>query len=218
MKFTTLMILTCLAFSCSKNDKRMKDKASIEGTSTSQSQIRVENANLTAKAEKMEKDLATRHRFYQAMKGVYEGEIITKDGTYNIRLTFTPSMAPMNYNRVRQLEEIAADLNNLTINAQILQWDPSSDMSAIACRVSGIRPDLEKGSLDISTESCPNLYRILITEKSYAGSRTENIDVATQLSREVLNGRITSIDSLNGSVQPSTNAAILKFEAVKVQE
>ena len=216
----TLLTLTLILgfVSCSKGDKRMKERASVEGQSTSQSQIRVENENLRIKAEQMEKDLSKRHRFYQAVKGMYEGQISTSFGIYNIRITLSPSLAPFKQNRVRQLEEITSDLNNLAMNAQILQWDPKNEVTAIGCRVSGIRPDIEKGTLAISTESCPNLYSISITERSYTGTMSENSAMARQISQQLLNGDLTEVDSIIGTVQPSTNAAIFKFVADKVME
>lgn len=218
MKVLFALVISSLFISCSKDDGRMKKKAATEATSTSQSQVRVENENLRLKAEKMEKDLTRRHRFYQAVKGMYEGQINTSFGTFNIRLTFTPSMAPIAHTRVRQLEEIASDLNNLTMNAQILQWDPKNDATAIGCRVSDIRPDIEKGTLSISTESCPNLYSISITERSYQGTMSENSSYARDLSQQLLNGDLSEVDSIVGTVQPSTNAAIFRFVADKVVE
>lgn len=216
---TLFATIALLAFvSCSKDDDRMKKKAAIEGESSSQSQVRVENANQSAKAEQMEKDLKRRHRFYQAVKGIYEGTISTDFGTFSIRLTLTPSLAPMNHNRVRQLEEIAADLNNLSINAQVLQWDPRNEATAIGCRISGVRPDIEKGTLALSTEGCPNLYQVSITERSFSGSNNENASIARRIADQVLEGDLKDIDSISGTVQPSTNATIFKFVALKVEE
>lgn len=218
MKTLLATMSLILLISCSKDDNRMKKKAAIEGESTSQSQVRVENANQTAKAEQMEKDLKRRHRFYQAVKGLYEGSITTNFGTFNIRLTLTPSLSPMNYNRVRQLEEIASDLNNLTFNVQILQWDPRNEATAIGCRVSSVRPDIEKGTLAISTESCPNLYQVSITERSFSGSNSENMNMARQIANQILEGDLREVDSIVGTVQPSTNASIFKFVAQKIEE
>lgn len=211
---TALFIL----MACSKDDGRLKKKAALEAETTSQSQVRVENANQSAKAEQMEKDLIRRHRFYQAVKGIYEGSISTSFGNFSIRFTLTPSLAPMNHNRVRQLEEIAADLNNLSLNAQILQWDPRNTATAIGCRVSGIKPDIEKGTFAISTESCPNLYQISITERSYSGTSSENTSMAKKIAEQILEGDLVDIDSIVGTVQPSTNATIFKFVAIKIEE
>jgi hypothetical protein len=210
-------ILTTL-IACSKNDDRLKEKAALESESSTTSQIRVENDNLASKAEKMEQDLTKRHRFYQAIKGTYEGDIKTNLGTFNIRITLTPSLAPIPVTRVRQLEEIASDLNGLTLNAQIVQWDQNNANSAVGCRMSGIKPDILKGELAISTESCPNLYLIKITERGFSASSIENADVAVRVAGQVLNGDIFEVDSISGQVQPSTNASIFKFVATKVQE
>ena len=213
-----LFVVLSTLIACSKNDDRLKEKAALESESSTTSQVRVENENLATKAEKMEQDLAKRHRFYQAVKGSYEGDIKTNIGTFNIRITLTPSLSPMPIARVRQLEEIASDLNTLALNAQIVQWDPNNANSAVGCRMSGIKPDIIKGELAISTESCPNLYLIKITERDFNGTSSENSDVAVRVASEVLRGDISEIDSLNGQVQPSTNASIFKFVASKVQE
>lgn len=218
MKAILVLMSILTIVSCSKDDNRLKQKAALEGESSSQSQVRVENANQSAKAQQMEKDLNRRHRFYQAVKGMYEGEISTNFGTFNIRITLNPSLAPMNHNRVRQLEEISADLNNLMIQAQILQWDPKNEATAIGCRVSNIRPDIEKGTLAISTESCPNLYNISITDRSFRGSNSENLSLAKSLAESILEGDLLGVDSINGTVQPSTNASIFQFVANKVAE
>lgn len=219
MKKTICMLaIFSTLIACSKNDDRLKEKAALESESSTTSQIRVENDNLATKAEKMEQDLTKRHRFYQAVKGSYEGDIKTNLGTFNIRLTLTPSLSPIPVTRVRQLEEIASDLNGLTLNAQIVQWDPNNANSAVGCRMSGIKPDILKGELAISTESCPNLYLIKITERGFSSSAVENAEVAARVAKQVLSGDIFEVDSISGQVQPSTNASIFKFVAHKVQE
>lgn len=213
---TTLLLLSLIA--CSKNDDRLKEKAAKESESATKSQVKVENENLETKASLMEKDLTRRHNFYQAVKGSYEGDIKTNLGLFNIRITFTPSLAPYTHTRVRQLEEIASDLNALSLNAQIVQWDPNNANSAVGCRMSGIRPDINKGEISISTETCPNLYLIKVTERGLSTSRAENTSLATRISQQILDGDIREVDSISGQVQPSTNASIFKFIAHKVNE
>ncbi|MBL7664636.1 MAG: hypothetical protein JNM93_05840 [Bacteriovoracaceae bacterium] len=217
-KILCLIIILPSLIACNKNDDRLKEKTTLESEYATTSQLRVENENLADKAEKMEQDLTKRHRFYKAIKGSYEGDISTNQGTFNIRITLTPSLAPIPVNRTRQLEEIVSDLNNLSLNAQVIQWDPNNTNSAVGCRMSGIRPDIIKGELAISTESCPNLYLIKITERGFFSSATENAEVAARVANEILNGDIFEVDSISGQVQPSTNASIFKFVANKVQE
>jgi hypothetical protein len=213
-----LLILSFTLIACSKNDDRLKEKAALESESSTTSAVRVENENLAQKAEKMESDLAKRHRFYQAIKGTYEGDIKTNLGTFNIRITLTPSLAPVPLNRVRQLEEIASDLNNLTLNAQVVQWDPNNTNSAVGCRMSGIKPDIIKGELAISTESCPNLYLMKVTEREFSGTASESAEMANRIAGQILRGDTDEVDSIVGQVQPSSNASIFKFVATKVRE
>lgn len=201
-----MSLLSLLVVSCSKGDERLKERSKIEGDALKE----VENQNLASKAEAMEKDLVRRHRFYQAIKGSYEGTISTSVGDFNIRITLSPSLPPIAINRVRQLDEIASDLNNLMLNTQVVQWDPNSANSAVGCRVSNIRPNIETGELTISHESCPNLYSIKISDRGTGNSRG--------LAREVLAGNMFDIDSLVGQIHPSTNANIYQFSAFKIGE
>lgn len=213
----TLAFLSVLG-ACSKNDDRMKEKAALESESSTTSQVRVENDNLAQKAEKMEKDLSSRHRFYQAAKGSYEGDISTNIGNFKIRITFTPSLSPIPVSRIRQLEEISSDLNNLSMSAQIIQWDPNNANSAVGCRMSGIKADIIKGELAVSTESCPNLYRVKVTERGFFSTQAENEQTAIRISSQVVEGYLHEIDSISGTVQPSTNSSIFKFVANRVED
>lgn len=205
-KIPLVLLTLFLGVSCSQGDQRLKEMARIEGDALRD----VENGNLAQKAESMEKDLARRHRFYQAIKGVYEGSINSAAGDFNIRITLSPSLPPISTNRVRQLEEIASDLNNLMLNTQVVQWDPNSPESAVGCRVSNIRPSIEKGELVISSESCPNLYSIAIADRGEESS--------LGLAKSILFGNLSDVDSLRGQIQPSTNATIYRFTAFKVSE
>ncbi len=215
MKYSVLIMSTMLAISCSQDNKRLKDKINLESTE----QLKVENKGLSAKAEAMEKDLTRRHLFYQSVKGMYEGSISTSDGTFSIRITLTPSLAPLKVSRSRQLEEIASDLNNLTLNTQIVQWDPKNTDATVACPGVAVKPDIENGVITIpSSEICKNLYKIKITERGFRGTTLENSMAATRLAQQILNGDLSDVDSLNGTIQPSTNASIFKFVANKVQE
>lgn len=214
MRAFTILALLAVTVSCGQGNKRLQEKATLE----TKSQLNVENNNLAQKAETMEKDLAKRHRFYQAVKGVYEGVISTDQGTFSIRITLTPTLAPIELNRVRQLDEIASDLNNLSLNTQVVQWDTNNPKSAVGCRVSGIRPDLEKGEIAIAAESCSNLYIIKLTEQESNGIPSNNSLIAARIAKQILNGDLKEVNSINGSIQPSTNASVFKFAAIKVQE
>ncbi len=214
-----LMIMRTLVFftACGKSNNRMKEVAAIESESSAISQLKIENGNLATKSEAMEIDLARRHRFYQAVKGSYEGTISTVNGDFSVRVTLTPNLAPIKVDRVRQLEEIASDLNTLALNAQIIQWDPKNVNTAIGCRVSGVRADIESGEISIASESCANLYIIRITERGSFSTQSENVATSRRLANQLVEGDLSEVDSITGQIQPSTNATIFRFVALKVK-
>jgi len=151
--------------------------------------IQAENANLRRRASEMEEDLANRHEFYQSTKGVYEGEVQTDDGEFRIRVTLAPSLPPVHSRRTRTQAEVEFDLTNLNFNVQIIQWKGGLPSSAVGCRVQGIRPDITAREMTIASQDCPNLYRIALGDQS-----------------------------LEGYVQPTTNANVYPFEAVLMDD
>lgn len=208
LKPSLMIAFAVLLVGCGGNDdKRLKEKTRMEGEALTG----VENNNLAGKAASMEKDLTRRHRFYQAVKGTYEGTVTSSGGNFKIRITMSPSLAPVTVERSRQLEEIASDLNNLMMNTKAIQWDPSSELSGVSCTVSDIRPDIEKGEITIAKEGCQNFYSLKIAD---AGTNT----FAPELAQLVLSNRVESVQSIEGKIQPATNAAIYRFTAYKVEE
>lgn len=167
-RYVVLAIALIGLAGCEADKQGINEKAVIEGKATSEAGIQAENANLASKAREMETDLSLRHRFYQAVRGTFEGDLETNQGTYRIRLTLVPSLNPYRTPRTRQLDEIVSDLNNLYFNAQVVQWNASNPLSAVGCRVNGIRPDLVNGEITIAAEACPNLYSLRIADVAAA--------------------------------------------------
>jgi len=218
---TGALALPVLLLGCQDGQDAMKEKAALEGAAAAEQQVQAENANLTGKAREMETDLAMRHRFYQAVKGSYEGELETGQGTYRIRLTLVPSLPPYKAPRIRQLSEIASDLNNLYFNAQVVQWNPANALSAVGCRISGIRPDLVNGEITIASESCPNLYSLRIAEGLTHPSQASALrlsELSSSLALQITEGKLGRIDNIAGEVHPSTNAAIYRFVVARPQQ
>lgn len=189
-----------------ENQAKLIEQARVEGRAQAEEQLSVENGGLTAKAVKMEQDLASRHQFYQALAGTYEGELATEQEKFNIRITLVPSLSPLPVDRVRQLEEISSDINNLYFNAQIVQWSSDNTLSSVGCRVSQIRPDMVNGTVSIASPECSNLYLLKIASKK-ARSATTKPDPkdTTKLIRQ---GKIKAVPSILGEVRPTTNSAI----------
>lgn len=204
-----------------ENLELVVQRARAEGRAQAEAEINAGNANLAAKAQLMEADLASRHLFYQALKGTYEGGLATERGEFKVRITLVPSLPPMTYNRTRQLEEITSDLNNLYFHAQVLQWNPANRLSSVGCRVENIRPDVNKGEIAIASSNCPNLYKLRIVDPEAEravddarAARTEERptskepEVARATAGAIRDGKILEVAEIRGEVHPTTNAAI----------
>lgn len=206
------------------NLEKLLAKARAEAKAAAEEEISAGNANLAAKALLMEQDLATRHLFYQALKGTYEGTLSTERSTYKARVTLVPSLPPATYSRTRQLEEITADLNNLFFNAQIVQWNPANKLSAVGCRVENIRPDINKGEISIASSNCPNLYKLRIvdpaSEESLVGAAegTSKDTVSSVTAKAIREARIGEVAEIRGEVHPTTNASIYSLSVKRTQE
>ena len=205
---------------CQADKEGINEKAAIEGKATSEAGIKAENANLLSKSQEMESDLTTRHRFYQAVRGTFEGDLQTNQGSYKIRLTLVPSLHPYIAPRIRQLDEVVSDLNNLYFNAQVVQWNAANPLSAVGCRVSGIRPDLINGEITIAAESCPNLYSLRITDGILSSAdlgAARLSEVSSRMAAQITEGKLDKIDSIAGEVHPSTNASVYHFVVARAR-
>lgn len=195
-----------------KSDEKIKDIAGIQGEAQANAGWEV----LDARSRAMEADLETRQRFYQALEGTYEGALRLSQGDFKIRLTLSPSLPRyVPSDRVRTIEEVAADLNNLHLNVQIVQWNPLTHFGSVGCLVGNVRPDIIGGYVNVVSESCPNHYRFEISD-----AMMDRLDAraASSLASEITAGRLDSVPRLNGRVQPTTTANVYRFSAERVQE
>ncbi|MES3039478.1 MAG: hypothetical protein V4736_16335 [Bdellovibrionota bacterium] len=215
MKLLTLaLLLGVLATSC---DRRGSVNDTTERVKVEQqADTDVQNENLAAKAEKMEKDLARRHNYYAATEGEYAGDLTVGNSTYKIKFTFARSIPPYLGERVRELSEIENDLNNLFFYIQIVQWHPADPATAVGCRVSNIRPNMEEGSFTIATPDCPNLYTVYLSANGDLNSAGAKAN-AKALAKSINENKIDVVGRLVGSVQPSTNASRYVFKVSKVK-
>lgn len=207
LKVVSAVLLGTALSGCMQGNERLVEKAQIEGKAGSEAAISAENDNLAAKARAMEADLTRLQRFYQAVKGTFEGTLDTENGSYKVKIVLVPSLPPYTTDRVRQLDEIVSDLNNLHLKVQIVQWHPSNPLSAVGCRVENIKPDTVNGEITIASENCPNLYALTIAADGVS-SPTDSSTDAESLAQAVLTGSVGNVNSIQGEVHPTTNAAI----------
>lgn len=208
--FLSVLVISMFALGCNQGDERLVEKARIEGQASSEAATQSANESLAKKASEMESDLAVRHRFYQALKGTYEGAMETEQGEFKVKITLVPSLPPYATGRTRQLEEIAADLNNLYLNVQVVQWNPANRLSAVGCRIEQVRPDIVSGEISIASENCPNFYGLRIADE---GANVSKFDPARSgvIASYVRDGRMDRVASIQGEVHPTTNASVYQI-------
>jgi hypothetical protein len=211
-----VLILLLIGCAEKQGDEQLRKKAQIEGEESAQKQQQAENGTRVSRATEMERDLAQRQRFYQALKGVYQGKLSTEVGEFNVRFTFAPSLPPYpTTGRTRDIGEIEADLTNLYFNIQVVQWNPENNLGAVGCRVQGVRPDLNTGEIIIAAQDCPNAYAIYISQKS---SNSDPTAVSKSMTTAILAGKSSSVSRIVGQIKPTNNASVYQFYAERTKK
>lgn len=225
MKKTALLLLmAAVVFTGCQGDERLQEKAKIEGTAGANAELNAQNSNLAQKSKEMEDDLSTRHRFYQAAKGTYEGVLKTDEGKFKIKITLVPSLPPYSVTRTRQLEEVSADLNNLYFNAQVVQWNTANKLSAVGCRIENVRPDISNGTIAIASENCPNFYSLKIADQATVQDAENGMALkmdgqeSVALASSIRLGRTDKVAALQGELHPTTNATVYEFMVKKTEK
>ena len=177
---------------------------------------KAENDNLANKAEVMELDLAKRHNFYSSIEGEYEGSMSANQDTYMIKLNFVRSIPPYTGNRVRQLSEIENDLNNLYFHMQVVQWHPDDLSSAVGCRVTDLRPNMDTGTLVVASTDCPNLYTIMLSDGTDSVLK-DKISKSKEVAEKIKNIQVMNVPYLTGTIQPSSNASKYFFNVKRLE-
>lgn len=209
--FGSVLLLVIAIFSGCQGDERIREVANQE----LQEEIKV-NSELSARDEKA---LAQLQRFYQGVAGTYVGTAQSKNGKQKIQITLLPSLPPtVTMDRVRTRDEIASDITNLTLGAQIIVWS-ADERVRNGCQLTGIKPDILDGKIEKIVESsdCASYIKIQIDEAALPTQLKLNdvVGVSRDLSRNLLNGRMDRIEILNGQMVPSTGE-VLTFTVQRV--
>lgn len=213
MKHIFLLVLSIGLMAC--DQKGSTDATKQRATAEGEAERDVQAKALAEKATKMEADLANKHSFYSATEGEYEGTLKVDTDTYKIKFTLVRSIPPFTGNRVRELSEIENDLNNLYYHMQIVQWHPSDETSAVGCRISGIKPNMNDGTISVAAADCPNLYSVFISEGG-AQALTDKAVNAKSLAKKISDKQTSEVNYLVGTVQPSSVAMKYSFNVKRV--
>ncbi|MEW6057107.1 MAG: hypothetical protein AB1540_10875 [Bdellovibrionota bacterium] len=213
-----IALIALLSVGCSNDDDAMAEKARLEGREAAKTQVDAENENLAKRAKAMEDDLSSRQRFYQAVSGIYEGKMRdARNAEWNVRLTLVSTLPVYQPNRTRTPAEIEADINNLYLNVQTLQWNRSQS-SASGCAFEKIRPDLKTGRIELVAPNCPNSYSIDLSEESHMESNMEMaqaLQISSNLTASLLSGQKGSIGALAGYRHSARRSSTYSFFATR---
>ena len=214
-KIAFFLAATALWGGCAQQDvNKFKEKAQAEENAKTEAGQDAVNA----KAKAMEADLQRRHRFYQSLSGSYAGTFTHSSGMkFTTRLKLIPSLPPyVPTDRIRTLEEISADINNLYFNVQILHWSPGNSASATGCVFQEIRGNLEKGRVEAIRAECPNVYsvRIIDPEKSYQTREELEIN-SVLLAAKILNNEVNRVTLVKAIMQSSNNSDEYELELAR---
>lgn len=199
-KLILVLVGGCFVFSCGKTDsKNLEEKV--------QRELVVTNENLDKRALALENDLTLKQLFFSSLNGTFEGNLQVGEKVFKTRITFIPSLPPYTSTRIRTAEEIVSDLNNLFFSVQTTHWNSKGSAVAAGCIFGQIRPDYQNGQVNISGESCSNVYNVNMFN-SELENRT-NLDIANileiskEISRKVLRGEIRQVDEIFLTIQPT---------------
>ncbi|OFZ12196.1 MAG: hypothetical protein A2Z20_11295 [Bdellovibrionales bacterium RBG_16_40_8] len=215
--FFFFFIMSVFFVGCAQQDEnKFKEKAQIEENAKNKAEQDATNA----RARKMEADLERRHRFYQSLSGAYTGTFTTASGvTLATKLKMIPSLPPyVPTDRIRTIEEISADINNLYFNIQIIHWSPNNPASATGCVFQEVRGDFEKGRVDMARAECSNVYSARIIDIASEPYQTpDDLEAnSTALAQQILAGKISAVNNFKIIMQPTNNAGEYTLDLARV--
>ena len=217
MKHLSMLLLSLIIISCGKPDsKNLEEKT--------QRELLVTNENLDKKAVALEAGLERKQLFFSALEGTYEGTFMAGDKEFKTRITFIPSLPPYTSNRIRTLEEVIADLNNLYFSVQATHWNSKGTAVAAGCIFSQVKPDYDNGQIVASSENCSNVYKVSLYDSSDRSTgdlpmKTSEIFVNSQdISKNVLSKEVQKINEIHIVIQPTLLAKTFTTILKRVQQ
>lgn len=210
--FCILMVLAA----CDKPSSldNTKNRALSEQEAANESQ----NENLARKAKLMEADLQSRFHFYEANSGMFEGKFNISGYDIITKLELAPSIAIAPSERVRTLEEIQQDINNLSMKAQVTFINSKTGRAVGGCTFDGMKAFLKEGIIPLKNESCKNRYTLSLSDGKSLSSPELIKKVREALAAQTLSGEIKQINSFYLEVRIANDAKIQKLLAIRKLE
>jgi len=210
MKKIIIVLMTICSFvSCSKNgDERIADQEDIRA----RQQVDAQNENQNEWARKMEKDLDERKYFIKAIEGSFSGELTVDDIDFYIKAEMVSSLPIILSHRTRTLNEINYELENLALNLHVKLENPRVANSAVSCTIEGYKPDIKKGLIKIISESCKNIFQLMISDDLNLEEESVIRSRAEILAESARHNEISQINILSGIFESSVSTKQYKFK------
>ncbi len=200
LRFIFLFIITLLSVNCADQSiQKYQKRAQIEQEGSN----RAENENQRRKAIAMEETLQKRYHYYIGLSAEYHGQFTIQDNQYLAKLIFTPSFHLVPTERIRTLEEIQEDINNLYLNAQFILWDSEGKLGSQGCIYEKVKTNMLTGQIELFSTNCPARMTILFSQN---GTQKESRHfVSKKLTEELLAGSRNNIPQLDAVVNSIHN-------------
>lgn len=220
MKFKKVIFLLTLAvglYGCGENKDEYLDSLGKQNEISSQQQIQAERNEHERKAREMEKYLDERKVFIQALEGEFSGELNIDNNEFFISLEMIPSIPIEFYGRVRQLEEITYEIENLSLNLKVKMENPRVPNSASSCNIVNYKPDLSKGIINIISNECKNVFKFILSDTNETFELQQIYSEARDVSRQVIAGTIQTVEFLEGIFESSISSKKHTFKLERLR-
>ncbi len=221
MKRKLVFLLLSMAFvagcqqpSQGEQDQKRKDQANLEA----EEQAKADQNKLNEQSLKLEKDLQRRYRFYNAVNQEYTGKIKISGTEYGISFKSQPTIPLYTGDRVRTVEEVQTDLNNLGLDGTIRFWNLKNTQAASGCQFSGVKGFYENGSFKLQSTECGNIFNVFFSQKIISSKEFEKIETtavesgAAVLSQAILEKKQEKVAALIVQMQSTLNGTTQNFQ------
>jgi hypothetical protein len=214
MKWVCFLLFFILFYSCSKGgDDRLAEQEQIRA----EEQVEAENDNLRVKAEAMEKDLDKRKRFFNAITGKFKGSMKISNTDYELTVELSPELSIEFFSRVRTLEEINFEIQNLNLQVTVKINKPGVSISGIKCTITGYKStNINTGLLNIISENCENTIKLYVADDLEVRSHIETKKQAQLLSKDLTSGLIGAVEYFDVVFEPKFGTDQYKFNLQRV--
>ncbi len=214
-----IFIFVCLIglVGCGDSKEDYQQSLAEQEQISSQQQIEAARIEQERKAGEMEKYLNKRKVFIQAIEGEFSGDLSIESSEFRISLEIIPSLPIEFHDRVRQLEEIAFEIENLSLNLKIKMENPKVPNSATSCNIVNYKPNLEKGIINVITNECKNVFKFILSDTQNQLNLQQVYGDAIQVSRSVISGDIEIVEFFDGIFEPSISSTKHQFKLARLR-